>query len=424
MVDYRKMWQDLNMDIEAHDQLCKVLPQAFGDVYLSQKNQPEGMAYYTTAVLNIHGIRPAELVEAQKSGTKIFGTFCVYVPDEIIFAAGGIATGLCGGSQFWVSSGEKVLPTNTCSLIKASIGARLDRTCPFFSIADIFVGETTCDGKKKAWEILNKYTPVYVMNLPQQKRAKDVANWAQEIREFLAKAEEVTGNKVTTESLNRAIKLVNDKRRALQRLYSFRKLSNPPISGKDCLLISQIAFYDDPARFTEMTNKLCDELDQRVQNGVGVYAPNAKRILFTGTPMAIPNWKLHHIVESESVAVVGEETCTGIRYFDNLVDENQTTLEGMINALAERYMKINCACFTPNSARIEDIKRYVREYGADGVIDANLKFCTLYDIEGYTVERALKEAGVAVLGLETDYSDGDFAQLRTRVEAFLEILNV
>jgi benzoyl-CoA reductase/2-hydroxyglutaryl-CoA dehydratase subunit BcrC/BadD/HgdB len=138
--------------------------------------------------------------------------------------------------------------------------------------------------------------------------------------------------------------------------------------------------------------------------------------------MAIPNWKMHHVAETEGAAVVGEETCTGIRYFDNLVDESQTTLDDMINALAERYMKINCACFTPNSARIDDIKRYVKEYKADGVIDINLKFCTLYDIEGFFVEKALKEDGIPVLGLETDYSDEDSAQLRTRVGAFLEIL--
>lgn len=423
MADYRKMWEELDMDLETHDQLCEVLPQAFGDVYLSQENRPEGMGYYNFVVSEIHGVRPAELVEAQKKGTKIFGTFCVYVPDEVVFAAGGIATGLCGGSQFWVPGGEKVLPTATCPLIKASIGARLDRTCPFFSIADIFVGETTCDGKKKAWEILEQYAPVYVMDLPQQKRAKDVAAWADEIRLFLAKVEEVTGNKVTAESLARSIKLINGKRRALQRLYNFRKLENPPISGKDCLLISQIAFYDDPTRFTEMTNKLCDELEERVKNGVGVYSKDAKRILFTGTPMAIPNWKLHHVVESEGAAVVGEETCTGIRYFDNLVDESQTTIDGMIGALAERYMKINCACFTPNKARIDDIERYVKEYSADGVIDINLKFCTLYDIEGYTVEKKLKEEGIPVLGLETDYTDEDAGQLRTRVGAFLEMMD-
>ena len=309
------------------------------------------------------------------------------------------------------------------SCYKASIGARLSRTCPFFSLANIFVGETTCDGKKKAWEILSKYAPVYVMELPQQKQFKNVAVWAQEIQKFLIKVEEITGNKITAESLSKAIKLVNNKRRVLQRLYNFRKLANPPISGKDCLLVSQIAFYDDPARFIEMTNKLCDELDQRVCDGIGVYAPDAKRVLFTGTPMAIPNWKLHHLVENENVAVVGEETCTGIRYFDNLVDETQTTLSGMVNALAERYMKINCACFTPNSGRIEDIKRYVQEYSVDGVIDVSLKFCTLYDVEGYMVEDVLKEVGIPVLGLETDYSVGDSAQLCTRIEAFLEILD-
>jgi benzoyl-CoA reductase/2-hydroxyglutaryl-CoA dehydratase subunit BcrC/BadD/HgdB len=417
------MWEDLDMDLETHDLLCEALPQAFGDVYLSQENRPDGMGYYNFVVSEIHGVRPAELIEAQKDGTKVFGTFCVYVPDEVVFAAGGIATGLCGGSQFWVPGGEKVLPAATCPLIKASVGARLDRTCPFFSLADVFVGETTCDGKKKAWEILGQYAPVYVMDLPQQKRTKDVAAWAEEIRAFLAEVEKVTGNKVTAESLAASIRLINGKRRALRRLYDFRKLPNPPISGKDCLLISQIAFYDDPARFTEMTNKLCDELDQRVKDGVGVYAKDAKRILFTGTPMAIPNWKMHHVVETEGGAVVGEETCTGIRYFDNLVNEGQTTLDGMIDALAERYMKINCACFTPNTARIDDIERYVKEYAADGVIDINLKFCTLYDIEGLMVEKKLKEDGIPVLGLETDYNDEDAAQLRTRVGAFLEILN-
>ncbi|MDR1206017.1 MAG: 2-hydroxyacyl-CoA dehydratase family protein [Peptococcaceae bacterium] len=422
MADYRKMWEDLGMDLETHDLLCEALPQAFGDVYLSQTNRPEGMSYYNFVVSEIHGVRPAELIEAQKKGVKVFGTFCLYVPDEVVFAAGGIATGLCGGSQFWVPAGEKVLPAAVCPLIKASVGARLNRTCPFFSLADIFIGETTCDGKKKAWEILSQDAPVYVMDLPQQKRAKDVAAWADEIRAFLAKTEEVTGNKVTAESLAAAIQLINGKRKALRRLYGFRKLPNPPISGKDCLLISQIAFYDDPTRFTEMTNKLCDELEQRVKDGVGVYGKNDKRLLFTGTPMAIPNWKMHHVAETEGAAVVGEEACTGIRYFDNLVDESQTTLDGMIDALAQRYMKINCACFTPNSARVDDIKRYVKEYHADGVVDINLKFCTLYDVEGYTVEKELKEAGIPVLGLETDYNDEDAAQLRTRIGAFLEML--
>ena len=415
MADYRKMWEDLGMDVEMHDQLCAVLPQAFGDVFLSQENRPEGMDYYNMVVADIHGIRPAELIEHQKKGGKVFGTFCVYVPDEIVFAADAIATGLCGGSQFWVPGGEKVLPTNTCPLIKASVGARIDRTCPFFRIADMYVGETTCDGKKKAWEILAEDVPVHVMNLPQMKRAKDVQAWAEEIETFKNIVEEFTGNKVTADKLAESIKLINNKRKALERLYDLRKNETLPISGCDALLISQIAFYDDPARFTQMTNKLCDELEKRVADGVSVVPAGTKRIMLTGTPLAIPNWKLHNIVETSGAAVVCEEMCTGTRYFEKLVDESGTTLEEQYQALANRYMN--------NSGRIDDILRLAKEYKVDGIIDVNLKFCNLYDTEGYFVERAMKEAGIPVLGIETDYTDSDAQQLRTRVSAFIEMLN-
>lgn len=423
MTDYRQMWDDLGMDLENHDTLCAVLPQAFGDTYLSQENRPEGMAFYDFVVSEIHGVRPAELVEHQKQGGKVFGTFCVYVPDEIIFAAGGIATGLCGGSQFWVPDGEKVLPKSTCPLIKASVGARVGRTCPFFRIADMYVGETTCDGKKKAWEILGEDVPMHVMDIPQMKRAHDIDKWADEIKAFIPVVEEATGNKVTPENLAAAIKMINEKRKALQRVYDCRKVDPTPISGKDALLMIQIAFYDDPVRCAEVANQLADELEQRIKDGVGVAPKGTKRIMISGTPMSIPNWKMHHIVETSGAVVVCEEACTGTRYFENLVDESQTTIDGQVRALAERYMKNNCACFTPNTGRIDDLLRLAKEYNADGVIDVNLKFCTLYDVEGRSVEHALKEAGIPVLGIETDYVDGDAEQLRTRIGAFLEMID-
>ena len=248
MANYAEMWKDLGMDLEAHDALCAVLPTAFGDVYLSQENRPEGMGFWDMVVADIHGIRPAELIEAQKKGQKVFGTFCVYVPDEVVIAADGIVTGLCGGSQFWVPGGEKVLPKSTCPLIKASVGARLERTCPFFRIADMYVGETTCDGKKKAWEILGQDVPMHIMDMPQMKRPQDVKKWEGEIREFARIVEEFTGNAITPEKLGEAIHIINEKRKALARLYEARKAKNIPISGRDALLVMQIAFFDDPVR--------------------------------------------------------------------------------------------------------------------------------------------------------------------------------
>ena len=423
MADYVKMWKDLGMDLESHDMLCQVLPTAVGDVFLTQQNRPKAMDFWDLVISEVHGIRPAELIEEQKKGRKVFGTFCVFVPDEVIIAANGIVTGLCGGSQFWVPGGEAVLPKNTCPLIKASVGARLGRTCPFFRIADVYVGETTCDGKKKAYEILGQDVPMLIMDVPQMKREKDILKWKDEIADFAAKVEQITGNRLTVENLKAAIRTVNEKRKAMQRVYDARKSLNLPISGRDALLMTQISFFDDPARCAQMCNRLADELEQRIRDGVSVAKKGDKRILITGTPLAVPNWKLHNIIETSGAVVVCEEMCTGTRYFENLVDDSGETLDELFMALARRYMKNNCACFTPNPGRVDDIIRLAEAYHADGVIDCSLKFCGLYDIEKRSVSHALKEAGVPVLSLETDYEDSDAGQLRTRIEAFVEMLN-
>ncbi|WP_077369595.1 double-cubane-cluster-containing anaerobic reductase [Anaerosalibacter sp. Marseille-P3206] len=419
MADYRDMWKDLNVDLEKHDQLCEILPELYGETYLTQENRPEGMNYFNYVVAEVHGARIQELEEHKKNGRKIIGTFCVFVPDEVILAANAVSVGLCAGSQFWIEDGERVLPRNLCPLIKAFTGAKIGRTCPYFQSCDLLVGETTCDGKKKAWEVLKDYTPVHVMELPQMKRPQNYEQWAEEIKLFIERIEELTGNKVTVEGLQKAIKLNNRKRRALKRLYDLRKNTPTPISGLDVLLISQIAFYDEPERFIEKVNELCDELEERVKT----MKPNGKkRIMITGTPMALPNWKMHSIVEGLDAEIVLEETCTGTRYFENEVAEDGETLDEILKNLADRYMGVNCACFTPNDGRIDDILKYAKEYNVDGVINYNLSFCHTYAIEYSQVEKALKEKNIPVMMIETDYSTEDTGQIKTRVEAFLEMI--
>ncbi|MBY6844387.1 2-hydroxyacyl-CoA dehydratase [Clostridium botulinum] len=419
MGDYRKLWTDLGVNLEKHDQLCAVLPELYGSTYLTQENRPEGMNYFNFVVSEVHGLRIQELDEHRKKGGKVVGTFCVFVPEEIIVAAKAISVGLCAGSQFWIEDGEKVLPRNMCPLIKAFMGAKIGGTCPYFQSCDMVIGETTCDGKKKAWEILDEYVPVHVMDLPQMKRDKDFKKWGEEINDLIKKVEEITGNKITVEALKEGIRVTNAKRRALKRLYDLRKYKPSPISGLDCLLITQIAFYDDPKRFTEKVHELCDELEERIKNS---QESNKKRILITGTPMALPNWKLHSIIESLDAEVVVEETCTGTRYFEGEVSEEGETLEELIKNLADRYLNINCACFTPNTGRIDDIIKYTKEYEADGVIDTNLSFCHTYAAEHRDVEAKLKEENIPIMHIETDYSTEDSGQIKTRVEAFLEMI--
>jgi len=420
--DYTPMWQSLGIDLEAHDGLLSVLGQAYGDIFLSQKRRPRSMGYLDFVLSEIHGLRIEELLAAKKQGGKVIGTFCLYVPEEIILAVGGVCVGLCAGASIGTEAAEAVLPRNTCALIKSFVGFKLSRLCPYVEACDLVIGETTCDGKKKAYEIFGEFKPTFVLEVPQMKSPEDKTLWLSELRRLVAKIEEVAGRRVTPEGLMAGIKAVNAKRAALQRLARLRKARPAPISGLDALLINQVAFYEDPTRFTQQVNAICDELVERIQRGQGVAPAEAARLLIAGCPMAAPNWKVPAVVEQSGAVIVGEESCVGERGTRNQVAETGRTVDEMLAHIADRYLQIDCACFTPNTERTDHIVSLARELEADGVIHYSLLFCTPYLMEAYGVRKALKGEGIPLLEVETDYSMEDMGQLATRVQAFIERL--
>ena len=421
--DYRSMWSELGLDLEAHDMLLGVLGQAYKDIYLSQENRPEGMGYFDFVMSEVHGLRIKELMDEKAAGRKIIGSYCVFVPEEIVLAANATLVGLCSGADFATEDVEKLLPRNTCALIKSSFGFKLGKVCPYLESADIIVGENTCDGKKKAYESLGELVEnLYVMDLPQVKSNNGKALLKAEYVRFKEAVEKLTGVSITPESLKEAIRTVNAKRAAIHRLSTLRKADPAPISGLDALLANQVFFYDNPARFTESVNKICDELEERIQAGKGVFPAKTPRVLVSGCPQAVPNWKLPMIVETAGAVIVGEESCVGERGTRNLTDESGETVEAMLDAIVERYFQVDCAIFTPNPDRLEHIRQMAAEYKADGVIHYGLQFCQPYLMEAVPVEKALEEENIPCLRIETDYGMEDLGQLKTRVEAFVEQL--
>jgi len=422
--DYTTMWKDLEINLDAHNGLLGVLSDAYTNIYLSQKNRPEGMKYFDFVISEVHGLRIEEIVDAKKEGRKIIGTFCVYVPEELVLAVDGVDIGLCAGAEVGFDEAEKYIPRNTCALIKAFMGFKLAGLCPYVQAADLIVGETTCDGKKKAYEMFNDITKgkMYVMEIPNVKGDDGRALWRNEVKRFADKLEALSGKKIVLEKLQAASNIVNEKRRSLQRLSRLRAHDPSPISGLDALLINQVAFYDDPIRFTSKVNELCDELEMRAKKGSGVADKGTPRILVSGSPMAIPNWKLHAIIEGSGATVVGEESCVGERNFHTLLDEKFSSVEEGLQKIAERYMTINCACFTPNDERMDDVKDLSRKLKANGIIHYAIQFCTPYMIEAFKVKKTAEAMKIPYLRIETDYSMEDMGQLKTRIEAFLEMI--
>jgi benzoyl-CoA reductase/2-hydroxyglutaryl-CoA dehydratase subunit BcrC/BadD/HgdB len=394
----------------------------FGECIASQPNRPKSMRYFDVPLVEGHEAHVKELLDKKSKGSKVVGTFCIYVPEEIILAAGASSIALCGGTQTSISQAESILPRDICPLIKSTFGLMLGNMCLYFPVVDMTVGETTCDGKKKAWEILNNHKPTYVIEVPHKKQEIDKRLWFEEVRLFKEKMEELAGKKVTFENLMRSVKIMNGKRKALSEMHSFRKNFEIPISGTDALLVTQVSLFDEPQRFTRQVEVLNKELRNRVDKKTKVFPDSSKRIMIAGCPSVAPNWKIHHLVETLNAAVVCDETCTGYRYYANLVDENASDLEKLLQKIAERYMQVNCSCFTPNEERTQQVLKLVNEYNVEGVIQYVLQYCHGYNVEAVKLEQEFRRQRVPVLKLETDYSEEDIQPLKIRVEAFLEML--
>ena len=406
------------VNLELHDQLVAYNDALHERTCRAARNRPAAMEFFDRAFHASHAERVEEILEYRAKGGKSIGTFCIYVPDEIALAAGVLPIPLCGGSHWPVDYADKMFPRDICPLIRSTFGMVFSNTCPYRRLKDGVVGETTCDAKKKAWDLLG----FEVMEVPQKKNEMDRALWHSEVRRFREYVEKLSGVTVTVSKLKETIALVNKRRRVLQQINAFRRLPDPPISGLDALLVSQIALNQDVQVFIAACEELISELESRVKQGISSYEWRGPRILLAGTPSPMGNVKVHYALESSGLQVVADESCTGMRYYRDLVDESPDDLDGMMAAIADRYFSIDCACFSPNTERVQNILKTVREYDIDGVAQSILAFCHTYNIEAKVIDKALASANVPSLKIVTDFSFEDLEQLKVRIESFGELI--
>lgn len=367
-----------------------------------------------------HG--PVAIKELKEAGRPVIGTYCTFTPWELINAAGGISVSLCSTSEKPIAAAEKHLPRNLCPLIKSSYGFALTDTCPYFHFCDLVVGETTCDGKKKMYELLGKLRPTHVMQLPQRREHPlSLELWKHEVVSLKKTLEELCGVTITDEKIAAAISLRNAMHTAALRFYDLSKLPDAVITGKEIMLVSDyLKFTFDYEKSTAKVNELVDKILENYINGQRRQDVAAHRILITGCPMGKSLEKIVDTLESPECAslVVGFENCGNLKCSHYKVREDIAPLD----AIAEKYLAIPCSVMSPNKGREELLRHYVKKYRADGVVDVILQACHTYNVESYAIRQFLADEGVPYLAVETDYSQGDLGQLATRFGAFTEML--
>ena len=359
--------------------------------------------------------------ELKDSGKKVVGLFCSFVPLELVYAAGLIPVGLCSFSDESIPAAEAHLPKNLCPLIKASYGFAVTDTCPYFYFSDLVVGETTCDGKKKMFELMNEIKPTYVMQLPHSRDKSALEFWKGQIIAFKEKLEEYFGVTITEEAIREAIRAKNHERDVMREYLELGKLDPAPMSGYE------MGTRIDAGSFSFDLAQRCRIVEERIAEIKGEWEANFKgkpsvkpRILVTGCPNAGVRDKVIKAVEEMGADIVAFDTCSGIRDKVELVDE---TNPDVYEALAIKYLNINCSVMSPNESRIEYVARMIDEYHVDGVIEIVLQSCHTYDVEAHFIKRMVTERkGIPYLNIETDYSQSDKGQINTRLAAFLETI--
>lgn len=361
------------------------------------------------------------LLAAKEEGRKVVGKYCIYSPMELVVAAGAIPIPLCSTKQDPIAFAEKVLPRNLCPLIKSSYGYAASGACPYFSLSDLLIAETTCDGKKKMYELLSEIKPLHLLQLPQKQDEEALQYWYGEIIKLKDRLEVEFDVTITEQALREAIHLMNEERRSLKELQDTAKLKPSPISGLDLLMVLyNRGFSIDKQEAILMVDRLTLELKELYRQGVTGFNTKTPRILLTGVPVGIGSHKVVQIIEESGGNVVCFESCGGYKAVYDQVDEEKEPLI----AIAEKYLRTPCSCMSPNLARSELVERLVEEFKVDGVVDLTWQGCHTYNIESYSLKKYLQQKrSLPFLQIETDYSESDVEQLKVRIEAFLEMIN-
>ncbi|MBU5436546.1 2-hydroxyacyl-CoA dehydratase family protein [Tissierella sp. MSJ-40] len=359
--------------------------------------------------------------EIKENGGKIAGIFCSFAPVEILDAAGIHIVNLCGTSNESIINSESDLPKNLCPLIKSSYGTAISDKCGYTYLSDIIIGETTCDGKKKMYELLSELKDIHIMQLPQGiDRSYSSLMWEKEVRLLIKILEEKFGIEITEKKLKEATSFRNNFRSLYGELFELSKLEPPAITGFDMYkILEEYKFNFDLKEEYKQLEELINQIKKDYEEGARPVDNKAKRILVTGCPLGGVLDKIVNTIENSGGVVVCFENCEGIKSIRNKVDENT---DDIIKAIADRYLNIGCSVMTPNLKRIELLPELIEEFKVDAVIEVVLQTCHSYSVESRTIKKLITDTGIPYMALETDYSESNIGQIKTRIAAFVEIL--
>ena len=359
--------------------------------------------------------KTSQIMAHKRSGKKVFGWLCTYVPEEIMHAAGILPVRITGYSQKTeLDDGNAYLYVNNCSFSRSCLQLGLRGEYEFL---DGVVGGSTCDGARRLFDLWRNYigTPFHhVLTVPRKFTEKAHALYLYEVEQFTRHLEEYLGYKISDEALQDSIKLYNESRSLLRRLYDLRKMDRPPITGTETMEVLNASFRMPKETFNEWLESLLDEIVASGNRHSG-----RARLMLVGSVLTNPEFI--NCIEEQGGLVVTDELCTSTRYWGDPI-----VLEGAkspLEAIARRYLNnFPCARMFPSDERFKRIIDYALDFRVEGVVSEIIRYCVPYAHDLPLLTKRLQEHGIPVLALDVEYGTSGSGQVQTRVQAFLEMI--
>ncbi len=356
--------------------------------------------------------RNEELLNLRKNGKTIAGYFCIYTPVELLDSCGTVPVRVMPDAAHDLETrGGRFIRSDSCSFCKAALGSLVDN-----KLFNCIVTGNTCDQMRRIQEIIyDKFSiPVYLFNNPRSFGKKSVEElFRKEMKWIISELCNLSGNDYSHSRLLDRVNKWNRVREYLNTVHEKRKLECPHISGAEMFDLINTAFYLGPEVFLP----LIPEIDSIINNKKQYVKPPL-RIMFAGSICSSNDRIIHNLIERDGKAViVSDLTCSGIRWFKDKIDPNEDIFS---STCSYYYLNMVCPHRKPNYPLFDFAEEQFSGWRPDGIVIRTLEFCHPWSFEVKSFKDTFK---IPVLHLDTDYSDSNTGQLRTRIEAFCEMLD-
>ncbi len=369
-----------------------------------------------------------ELVEKAKAeGGICLGYTCFHIPEVLLNVDNCFSARLRAPNTGSIDIATYYMSNYTCEYARALLERAIEGGYQFL---DALIGVDACSMMNRSmehFEILqvndNPHFFVTHTDMPFKITDYTVKAYVQQMRaHVLGRIHEVFGADVSDASIRKAVDEHNEVCKIISEIREMRKAENPVITGYEFHVLNLVTYTCPKALILPYLRETLEELKTREPD---VRSPFRARVAIVGSEIDDPS--LTKLIEGCGALVVSDRYCFGSTPGREVIELNDE--EDVLTQICRHYMEVSeCARYISDEKvmqRRETADRLAKEFNAEGIIYEQMKYCDYWGFERALVSHIMHdEYGWPVLSIDRLYNNGNSGQLRTRVQAFVESLEI